>query len=126
MMKERVHTDGAPKAIGPYSQAVDTGDWVFLSGQIGLDPNTGQMAPDLESQTHQVMKNLKAVLEAANLDFHHVVKTTIYLVDLQDFQTVNEIYASYLEEPYPARATVQVAALPLGARVEIEMIAKRC
>ncbi len=125
-MREKVHTDKAPKAIGPYSQAIDTGDFVFLSGQIGLDPETGQMKAGVEEQTHQVMRNLQAVLEAVGLDFSHVVKTTIYLQDLNDFQKVNEIYASYLQEPYPARATVQVAALPKGALVEIEMIAKRC
>ncbi len=125
-MREKVQTEKAPRAIGPYSQAIDTGDFVFLSGQIGLEPATGKMAAGVEAQTHQVMKNLQAVLEAVGLDFSHVVKTTIYLADLNDFQTVNEIYASYLKEPYPARATVQVAALPKGARVEIEMIAKRC
>ncbi len=125
-MREKVHTDRAPRAIGPYSQAIDTGDFVFLSGQIGLDPETGQMKAGVEEQTHQVMRNLQAVLEAVGLDFSHVVKTTIYLQDLNDFQKVNEIYASYLQEPYPARATVQVAALPKGALVEIEMIAKRC
>lgn len=125
-MREKVHTDKAPKAIGPYSQAIDTGDFVFLSGQIGLDPETGQMKAGVEEQTHQVMRNLQAVLETVGLDFSHVVKTTIYLQDLNDFQKVNEIYASYLQEPYPARATVQVAALPKGALVEIEMIAKRC
>ncbi len=125
-MREKVHTDKAPRAIGPYSQAIDTGDFVFLSGQIGLDPGTGQMKAGVEEQTHQVMRNLQAVLEAVGLDFSHVVKTTIYLQDLNDFQKVNEIYASYLQEPYPARATVQVAALPKGALVEIEMIAKRC
>ncbi len=125
-MREKVHTDRAPKAIGPYSQAIDTGDFVFLSGQIGLDPETGQMKAGVEEQTHQVMKNLQAVLEAVGLDFSHVVKTTIYLQDLNDFGKVNEIYESYLKEPYPARATVQVAALPKGALVEIEMIAKRC
>ncbi len=125
-MREKVHTDKAPRAIGPYSQAIDTGDFVFLSGQIGLDPETGQMKAGVEEQTHQVMRNLQAVLEAVGLNFSHVVKTTIYLQDLNDFQKVNEIYASYLQEPYPARATVQVAALPKGALVEIEMIAKRC
>ena len=125
-MREKVHTDKAPRAIGPYSQAIDTGDFVFLSGQIGLDPETGQMKAGVEEQTHQVMRNLQAVLETVGLDFSHVVKTTIYLQDLNDFQKVNEIYASYLQEPYPARATVQVAALPKGALVEIEMIAKRC
>ncbi len=126
-MWKKVQTPKAPKAIGPYSQAIDTGDFVFLSGQIGLDPQTGQLVSnDIEDQTRQVMKNLKAVLEEAGLDFRHVVKTTIYLVDLKDFVKVNGVYQSYLEEPYPARATVQVAALPKGARVEIEMIAQRC
>ncbi len=103
-MREKVHTDKAPRAIGPYSQAIDTGDFVFLSGQIGLDPETGQMKAGVEEQTHQVMRNLQAVLETVGLDFSHVVKTTIYLQDLNDFQKVNEIYASYLQEPSPAPA----------------------
>lgn len=122
----RVHSDQAPKAIGPYSQAVVAGDLVFCSGQIGLDPATGALVSGgTAAETEQVMRNLQAVLAAAGLDFAHVVRTTIYLVDLGDFAAVNDIYGRFLSEPYPARATVGVAALPRGARVEIDAIARK-
>jgi 2-iminobutanoate/2-iminopropanoate deaminase len=121
-----VQTDRAPQAIGPYSQALDAGNLLFLSGQIGLDPASGTLiGGGTSAETEQVLKNLANVLAAAGLGFEHVVRTTIYLVDLADFATVNDIYARYVREPFPARATVGVAALPRGARVEIDAIALR-
>lgn len=123
-MKQIVNTSQAPAAIGPYSQAIISNGWVFVSGQLGLDPATGEFAgADVAAQTHQVLRNLKAILEAAGSGLERVVKTTIYLVDMQDFKTVNAIYAEYFREAPPARATVQVAALPRGGLVEIEAIA---
>jgi 2-iminobutanoate/2-iminopropanoate deaminase len=125
-MKTPIATAAAPSAIGPYSQAVVTGDTVFLSGQIGLDPATGQLVTGgTEAETERVLANLGAVLVAAGLTFDHIVRTTIYLVDLADFARVNEIYGRRFTAPYPARATVGVAALPRGARVEIDAIAVR-
>ncbi len=121
--KRAVETADAPKAIGPYSQAVVAGDFVFLAGQIGTDPKTGNLAEGVEAQTEQALKNLEAVLKASNADFAGVVKTTIFLADMNDFARVNEVYARFLKTPYPARATVQVARLPRDARVEIEMTA---
>jgi 2-iminobutanoate/2-iminopropanoate deaminase len=120
-----IQSDDAPKAIGPYSQAVKTsGGLVFLSGQIPLDPVTGQLVQgDIRAQTARVMENLGAVLVAAGLSFAQVAKTTIYLVDLSDFASVNEIYGRHFPRSAPARATVQVAALPKGARVEIDAVA---
>jgi 2-iminobutanoate/2-iminopropanoate deaminase len=126
MARKVVHSDDAPKAIGPYSQAVqvEAGKMTFLSGQIPLDPKTMEMVQgDVVAQAEQVMKNLGAVLAAAGLDFSHVVRCTIYLTDLADFARVNEVYGrSFTGEP-PARATVQVSALPRGSRVEIDAIA---
>jgi 2-iminobutanoate/2-iminopropanoate deaminase len=123
-MKHEISTKEAPAAIGPYAQAVRAGQFVFLSGQIPLDPATGQLVPgDIVAQAERVMKNLGAVLAAAALDFTDVVRTTIYLVDLADFAKVNETYGKFFPSPYPARSTVQVAALPRGARVEIDAIA---
>jgi reactive intermediate/imine deaminase len=123
-MKERIATLDAPAAIGPYSQAVRAGELVFLSGQIPLDPATGKLVEgDIAAQARRVMENLRAVLAAAGCSFADVVRTTIYLVDLGHFATVNDAYGAYLAEPYPARATVQVAALPRGAQVEIDAIA---
>lgn len=116
----------APTAIGPYSQAIDAGDFVFLSGQVPIDPKTGELvAGDISVQTDRVLDNLGAVLEAAGCSFAEVVKTTIYLVDLGDFQVVNATYAKRFKGAPPARATVQVSALPKGARVEIDAIAKK-
>lgn len=127
MPLEIVATDAAPKAIGPYSQAViaPAGRLVFCSGQIPLDPKTGELAGagDIRLETHRVMKNLEAVLRAAGALFADVVKSTIYLVDLGNFSAVNEVYATYFPTSPPARATVQVAALPRGAQVEIDAIA---
>lgn len=123
-MKKIIATDKAPGAIGPYSQAVQFTNMVFTSGQIAIDPATGELnMADLNTETHQVMKNLKEVLAAAGLSFQDVVKTSIFLADMNDFAAVNEIYASYYEGDYPARETVQVAMLPKGVNVEISMIA---
>jgi 2-iminobutanoate/2-iminopropanoate deaminase len=119
-----VHTDAAPSAIGPYGQAVLAGDFVFLSGQIGADPSSGALADGVAAQADRALRNLAAVLEAAGTDLGHVLKTTIFLTDMGDFTSVNEVYARYLEAPFPARSTVAVAALPKGALVEIEMVAR--
>lgn len=126
MMERKTHyTDKAPKPIGPYSQAVSAGDLLFTAGQLGLDPATNQMAgADVESQAKQIMANLSAVLESAGASFADVVKTTIYLVELADFAKVNAIYAGFFTESFPARTTIQIAGLPLGGQVEIEMIAR--
>ncbi len=121
--REVIHTDRAPAAVGPYSQAIRVGQWVFTAGQIGIDPQTGQLVEGLVAQTRQVLQNLQAVLEAAGTDWDHVVKTTIYMVDLSEFRTVNAIYGEVFSSNPPARSTVQVAALPLGALVEIEAVA---
>ena len=119
-----VKTDSAPKAIGPYSQAIQSDSLVFCSGQIPLDPSTGKLvSEEINSQTEQVLNNLGEVLKASGSCFNLVVKTTIFLTDLKDFATVNEIYGRYFPENPPARSTIQVAALPLGSRVEIEAIA---
>jgi 2-iminobutanoate/2-iminopropanoate deaminase len=126
MQRSIVSTPDAPKAIGPYSQAVRTGQLVFLSGQIPLDPVSGEMVggDDIEAQAKQVMKNLSAVLKASGASFEHVVKTTIFVTDLGDYPRVNQIYGACFEGfAPPARSTVQVAALPRGAKVEIEAIA---
>ncbi|EPZ73943.1 RidA family protein [Helicobacter pylori] len=125
-MKEVIHSTLAPKAIGPYSQAIATNDLVFVSGQLGIDASTGEFkGADIHSQTTQSMENIKAVLKEAGLGMDSVVKTTILLKSLDDFSVVNEIYGSYFKEPYPARATFQVAKLPKDALVEIEAIAIR-
>ncbi|HWE18561.1 MAG TPA: RidA family protein [Hyphomicrobiaceae bacterium] len=114
------------KAIGPYSLGIASGDLVFVSGQIPLDAATGKLVEgDVSAQAKQSLENLKAVLDAAGLTFGHVVKTTIFLTDMADFSAVNEVYKGYVTEPYPARSTIAVAALPMGAKVEIEMIASR-
>ena len=126
MPRTVIHSDSAPKAIGPYSQAiqVDAGKMTFLPGQIPLDPKTGEMVQgDVVVQAERVMENLKAVLAAGGLDFSHVVRSTIFLIDLGDFQKVNEVYGRYFKGSPPARATVQVAALPRGSKVEIDAIA---
>jgi 2-iminobutanoate/2-iminopropanoate deaminase len=124
MNKEIISTDNAPKAIGPYSQGVKAGGMVFFSGQIPLDPLTGEMVgEDLAEQTHRVMENIAAMLAAAGLDFSDVVKTTIYLTDIAGFATVNDVYGSRFPESPPARSTVEVKGLPRGAGVEIEVVA---
>lgn len=125
-MKTILSTPAAPKAIGPYSQGVRIGDFFFLSGQIPLDPATGELVSgDVGAQTERVLDNIAAVLAVHELEFRHVVKTTIFLVDLADFGRVNELYGKRFPAEPPARSTVQVAALPRGARVEIEVIAHR-
>jgi 2-iminobutanoate/2-iminopropanoate deaminase len=122
--RQAVATAAAPAAIGPYSQAIAGSGFVFLSGQIAIEPATGALVPGgVAAETHQVLKNLGAVLEAAGSSFARVLKTTVYLTDLADFAAMNAIYAEYFPEPAPARATVEVAALPRGARVEIELVA---
>ena len=119
-----VTTPNAPGAIGPYSQAIRAGDFVYLSGQIPLDPGTGQLvAGGIAEQTHQVLKNLGAVLEAAGASYAGVVKTTVYLADMGEFSAMNEIYGTYFSSPAPARATVQAARLPRDVRVEIDAVA---
>lgn len=123
-MRQAVSSDAAPSAIGPYSQAIRAGSLLFVSGQIPLDPATGAMVDgDIAAQTHRVFANLRAILEAADASFDHVVKTTVYLADMNDFGIVNEIYGTYFSSPAPARATVQAARLPKDARVEIDLIA---
>ncbi|MEO8071832.1 MAG: RidA family protein [Acidobacteriota bacterium] len=124
MVKEIITTENAPGAIGPYSQAVKTENMVFCSGQIPIDPQTGEfVSDDVAEQTHQVLKNLSAVLEAAGTDLNNVVKTTVFLADMNDFSAMNEVYAEFFNKNKPARATVQAARLPKDARVEIECIA---
>ncbi len=125
-MRKIIETRAAPAAIGPYSQAIDTGDTIFLSGQIGLDPAKGSIvAGGIEHETRQVLDNIREVLHAAGLGFGDVIKTTIFLISLADFEIVNGIYGEHFTENFPARSTVQVAALPRGARIEIEVIARR-
>lgn len=124
MPRSIIHSDRAPKAIGPYSQAVRVGDTLYLSGQTPLDPHTGELvAGDIAAQARQVFENLKAVLTAAGASFDHVVRVGIYLTDLGDFAAVNEVMKQYFHEPYPARSTIGVAALPRAAQVEIDMVA---
>lgn len=125
-MKKVIHTDHAPKAVGPYSQAVQQGDFLFCSGQISIDPKTNEVfTGDIKIQTEMVMKNIEAVLKEAGLNFGHIVKTTIFLTSMNDFATVNEIYAKAFSAAPPARSTVAVAGLPKGVNVEIEVIASR-
>lgn len=120
---QSIRTDKAPKVVGPYSQAIVANGFVFCAGQIGIDPQTGNLVEGIENQTKQVLKNLQAVLEAAGTDLSAVVKTTIFLADIHDYPKVNEIYGSFFTNTKPARSTVAVAALPKAALVEIEVIA---
>ena len=122
MPKEAIHSKHAPAAIGPYSQGIRAGGTTYLSGQIGLDPATGNLVEGVEAQTHQVLKNLRAVAQAAGGELDDIVKLTLLMADMADFAKVNEIMATYFTPPYPARATYQVAALPRAARVEVEAI----
>lgn len=123
-MREPVTTSAAPAAIGPYSQAIKAGDFLFASGQIPLDPATGTLVTGgIAEQTHRVLKNLAGVLEAAGIGFDKVVKTNVYLSDMADFAAVNEIYATYFPQPAPARATIQAARLPRDVKVEIDLVA---
>lgn len=124
-MKEIIHSDKAPAAIGPYVQARKIGNLIFTSGQLGIDVEKGGLAEGVEAQAHASMKNIGEVLKAAGAGYGDIVKTTIFVTDLADFQTVNGVYASYFEGSYPARSCVQVAALPKGGLVEIECIAAK-
>ena len=118
------HTDKAPKALGPYVQAKQAGDLLFASGQVPLSPETGQVVgTSIEEQTQQVLKNIKAILEAAGTDFAHVVKTTCFLSDINDFAAFNEVYATAFKEEFPARSCVEVARLPKDVKVEVEVVA---
>src|SRR5699024_3804856 len=121
-MSKEIHTNKAPEAIGPYSQPIEAGGFIYLSGAIPLDPETGEIAEGITNQTVQVMENLKAIFVEAGADFSHVVKFTIYLASREDFATVNEVYGNYLEKPYPARATVEVIRLTKNVSVEIDAI----
>jgi 2-iminobutanoate/2-iminopropanoate deaminase len=123
-MKKVIHTNKAPKAVGPYSQAVRAGNLVFTAGQIPLDPVSGKLVEGgIKEQTHRALENLRAVLAASETDFSKVVKSTVFLDDLKNFAQFNEVYAEYFPKDPPARSTFQVAGLPLGAKVEIEMVA---
>ena len=123
-MKTVIATENAPAAVGPYSQAIQVGDLIFTAGQLGLDPATGDFAgEDVATQTRQALKNIRAILEEAGAGMNQIVKTTIFVEDMADFQTVNAVYAEFFENAPPARSTVEVAALPLGGRVEIEAVA---
>lgn len=124
MSKTIINTPNAPAPIGPYNQATMSGDTLYISGQICLDPVTGELKnKDVQEETHQVMKNLKAVLAAAGMDFNNVLKTTIFITDMHQFGLINEVYGTYFEKDFPARETVQVAALPKFVNVEISMLA---
>ena len=122
---KQINTTNAPAAIGPYSQALDLGNLVFVSGQLPVNPATGEMPATVEEQANQSLTNLKNILAEAGLTMADVVKTVIFLADINDFAAVNAVYAQYFAQPYPARSCVQVAAIPKGAKVEIECIAKR-
>ncbi|NIV35032.1 MAG: hypothetical protein GWN58_37920 [Anaerolineae bacterium] len=127
MKKQLISTEQAPAAVGPYSQAVKAGGFVFTAGQLGLVPGAKELAgPDIESQTRQALQNLKATLEAAGSCLNHAVKATVYLSDIADFPAMNAVYAQFFSETPPARAAVQVAALPLGAKVMIDIVALSC
>ena len=121
-MRKAICTEKAPAAIGPYNQGLEVGDFIFSSGQLGMDPEK-QFPQDVAGQARQALENIGHILAAAGLDFSHVIKATIFLTDMKDFQTVNEIYSQFMVEPYPARSTVAVKELPLGGLVEIEVIA---
>jgi 2-iminobutanoate/2-iminopropanoate deaminase len=123
---ERIATDAAPRALGPYAQAVVAGDLVFCAGQVGIDPATGKLVPGgIAAEAVRAIENLRAVLAAAGLGLADVVKTTVFVIDLGEFATLNEVYGRCFTPPYPARSTVQVAGLPAGGRVEIEAVARR-
>jgi 2-iminobutanoate/2-iminopropanoate deaminase len=125
-MKKVIKTDMAPKAIGPYSQAIMVGDFLFASGQIAINPATGEIVEGgIEAQTRQVMENVKNILQAAGMDFSNVIKTTVFITNMDDFGKVNEIYATYFGENPPARSCVEVSRLPKGALIEVEVIAHR-
>ena len=122
MNKNRIHTDNAPAAIGPYSQAIDLGEMIFTSGQIPVAPD-GSVSEDISEQTRQALLNLKAVVEAGGSSFDKVIKTTVFITDMAQFGAINAVYSEFFSEPYPARSCVQVAALPKGVSIEIEAVA---
>ncbi len=125
MNRQAITTSGAPAALGPYSQAIVSGDLVFCAGQLGLDPATGELAAGVEAQADRALRNVSAVLDAAGCSFADVVKTTIFLADINDFATVNAIYATFIVDPAPARSTFAVGSLPKGGLIEIEVTARR-
>ena len=120
-----IQTNSAPAAVGPYSQAVETDNFVFASGQIALNPATGEMAEGIEAQAHQALKNAQAVIAASGAKWVNVIKTTVFITNIDDFGKVNEIYATYFKQPYPARSCVEVSKLPKGALIEVEVIAAK-
>ena len=123
-MRQAVTTPSAPKAIGPYSQAIRAGSWLFVSGQVPIDPATGEIVEgDIAVQTHRVFRNISEILKAGGASLDHVVRTTVFLADMNDFAAMNEVYGGYFATPAPARATVQVSRLPKDARIEIDVIA---
>lgn len=122
---KQIQTTAAPAAIGPYSQAIEVGNLVITSGQLPINPATGEMPTDIEGQAHQSLKNVKAILEAAGTSLSHVVKTTVFLSDMNNFAAMNAVYAQYFTEPYPSRSAVAVKTLPKNALVEIEAIAEK-
>lgn len=124
MIKKEITAGGAPQAIGPYSQALKLNGFIFCSGQIGIDPKTGEFrSPDIKDQTEQVLENIRQVLKAGGATLDDIVKTTVYMSDLSEFTDMNDTYSRFFKKPFPARATVQVAKLPRGAKVEIEAVA---
>ncbi|WP_341350175.1 RidA family protein [Clostridium lundense] len=123
MMKKNINSKGAPAAIGPYSQGIKSDSLIFISGQLPVDQKTGKMPEDIESQTEQSIKNIIEILKEEGLDLNNVIKTTVFLNDLSNFTKVNEVYSKYFSEPYPARSCIEVAKLPKGAGIEIEVIA---
>lgn len=125
MKKQVIHTDKAPKAIGPYSQAIRWGRLLFISGQLGIDPASGHLVTGgFEAEARQVLANIQAILESQKSGMDKILKTTVFLTNMEDFAVLNGIYGTFIPEPYPARSTIQVAALPKGARIEIEVIAE--
>lgn len=124
MIKEIIFTNKAPKAIGPYSQAIKVGNFIFISGQIPIDPNTGEVIDgDIKEQTRRVLENIKGILESVSCSLNNIVKTTVFLKNLDDFSSMNEVYATYFSENPPARSTIEVSKLPRGVSIEIEAIA---
>lgn len=121
-MRKEIFTENAPEAIGPYSQAIEAGDFIYISGQIGINPETGEVAEGIEAQTNQVMHNLQAILTEAGTDVSQVVKFTIHIDSMDNFATVNDIYGGYLSKPYPARATVEVSKLPKNVLIEMDAV----
>lgn len=125
MSKKQVATTKAPGAIGPYSQAITAVSWVYTSGQLGLNPETGNLAEGVQEQARQALSNVQAILEEAGASLDHVVKTTVFLKDMNDFAAVNEVYSTFFKEPYPARSAIEVARLPKDGLVEIEAVARK-